>query len=353
MQQCTVAVGPALDGAVATAALPGRARRLRRADLVGAALFSGAAAWTLAAGRELGAGVSRTLMVMASALGAFVLGRALAAGGGLVLVAATVAAGGGGAVAVAGWSFVDSSGGAPLGYGNANGALFSLVTLATVLVAMATRRRPLRAAAIAAAILFLGATAATGSVVATTALVASVLVAAAGELADRRSRATVVGGSLVLAMIVVTVVLAAGHEPITRPETLVVRTRLWEEAIDLLRTEPVRGIGVGRFDEASSVSDDDDLSRAHSAFLQQGAEQGAVGLAFLLALWAWAMARCCVADRGSPAPAVGVAVLVSLGIHAAVDQVLSYAIVPVAAAALVGAVTARPRPGGPGPGTRG
>lgn len=294
--------------------------------------------WTVVSSRGVGSEAVRVLAVVIAAGIGFVLGRLVAGRGGPPLVAALALGGGAIALARSGWGFVDSSSGGPLGYGNANGALFSLVTLGALL-GTASDRRWVRVGAISAALLFLAATAATGSVVAIAALVTSMFVAGAGELARRRHWAAVLGGSLVLTAIVLTIVLGARGEPNTGPETLAVRLRLWEEAIDMLISEPLDGIGAGRFHEVNTVSRDSDLSRAHSAFLQQGAEQGAVGLALIMALWLWALARCCLADRTTAAPAVGVAVLTSLGIHAAVDHILHYGAVPIGAAILLGAVT--------------
>lgn len=240
---------------------------------------------------------------------------------------------------------------APLRYGNANGSLFGLLALAVaaVLVAMPAAQRTARRGAsvlLVAALVLCGLT---GSIAALAATVVG-LALAGGALALRCPWSAIPGATVVvLVMLGATAALAVGAGPDEpAPDSLGVRVSLWREAAALGQEEPVTGVGPGRFESEQAFTDDRDLRRAHSAPLQQLAEQGAPGLVLLLGLGGWALAALW-AVRDDPVAAVGAGAVTAVALEATFDWVLSEPAVTLGLAVLVGAATARrPRRGSPG-----
>lgn len=114
-----------------------------------------------------------------------------------------------------------------------------------------------------------------------------------------------------------------------------------------LRAHSLDGVGPGRFEVVNPVSRDADLRRGHSTPLQQGAEQGAVGLVLVLCVPAWALGRLWLERYRDPAAVLfGAAVIIVVGLHFTFDWIAANPFVTFPAAALVGsAVRPRPRPG--------
>jgi O-antigen ligase len=111
----------------------------------------------------------------------------------------------------------------------------------------------------------------------------------------------------------------------------------------MLRTEPVTGVGPGRFKELSPTARrDQDRQWAHHGFLQQGAETGAIGLALLAGLFLWGFARLALSDGPARAVALVSVAVLGLAAHACIDYVLHFPAVPLSACALV-AVPSSPR----------
>ena len=257
------------------------------------------------------------------------------------------------------------SGGAlagPLGYGNANGALCAQGTVAALVPAIACRGRVLRTAsfALAAALVLLAWQ--TGSR-AGTATAASCLSAAllccvpwASEHTYRHvARALVVGTAAASAAVfALTVALGSTHNPGAAAPTAVDRAveqtlsdrrvALWSEALDLLSSDPISGVGVGRFAEVSPTARaDNDARWAHSAFLQHGAESGLPGLLALLGLCSAIYLALWRAAALDPLALVGACAAGAAMTHAAVDYVLHFPVIPVLAALTVGVCVQRGR----------
>lgn len=248
----------------------------------------------------------------------------------------------------------------PLGYANADAALYVLVAVAACMVAAAFPPGPAAGVALPVAAAFAVAAVASGSVTGGVVLalgVAALVVAAAGT-----PRAAVgIAGVVVLASVAATAglgVARAHGQRVAAVEDRVDTRRvvLWRDAAVIAHTHPWTGAGPGRFQvESPTAMADADARWAHSGFLQQAAEQGAPGMALLLAAFGWAFARL----WWSPPDAttvLGAVAIAALGVHAALDWVLHVAAVPLAAAALAGAATARrppPAPAGPGSGSPG
>jgi O-antigen ligase len=240
----------------------------------------------------------------------------------------------------------------PLGYVNANAALYVLTAVAAAMVADAFPPGPAGAVAVPLAIAFALAAVVSGSV---TGMV--VLALAAVVLVARLARAPLLlfGGCGLVLLVVVAVTAGLGVARLdedARPATGRAgdvlderRLLLWRDAAVIARRHPVDGAGPGRFQVLSpSARADADARWAHSGFLQQGAEAGAVGLALILATFGWGLVRLWWAGPGRPTTTLGVLALTALGLHAAVDYVLHFPAVPLVAAALVGAATVPARP---------
>lgn len=243
----------------------------------------------------------------------------------------------------------------PLGYVNANAALFVLAAVASAMAAMAFPPGPATAVAVPLAVAFALAAVVSGSVTAMVVLGLGAVVLAARAF---HAPPLLVGGSalLVLATVSVTAVLALDRlDHDTAPAAVTAgdvlderRVLLWRDAAVIAHRYPMDGAGPGRFRELSPLARQDaDARWAHSGFLQQGAEAGAVGMALLLAAFGWGFARVWEAGPDDPFTALGAVALAGLGLHASVDYVLHFPAVPLVAAALVGAATARtPAPSG-------
>jgi O-antigen ligase len=240
-----------------------------------------------------------------------------------------------------------------LGYANANGQLYAQAVAALALVFVSRRSRRGRICAAGAACLFVLAALRTGSLGG--ALTAFAL--AGWMLLARRVRRpapTVLAmAAAVTISIAATIALGADQQPggsasiATRMVDKALTTRrpiLWHEALMMIRSQPVRGVGPERFQAESATSRSDrDARWAHSAVLQQAAETGLVGAALLVSLAAVGFALLLVSPQPTAVVVVGAAGLTSLLLHASMDYILHFAWLPITAAALLGAATASRR----------
>jgi O-antigen ligase len=245
--------------------------------------------------------------------------------------------------------------GNPFGYSNAIGSLYMLSAAAAVMAAVRlplAARPPLLLLAVGfAAVPWLNGT--------TTATVLILLLPFA-LLANTRTRVRglIVGGaSLFLLAFTTTIVLGLGYgvsprdgvtQRIIEATISDVRPRLNSEALSIMASNPIVGVGPGGFAQTSptALRDPIDTRWAHNELLQFGAEAGVVGLLLALALLAWCFAALWwgAADRGA---AVAVFALTALAVHATVDYVLHFPWIGVAAAALVGSGTVGDRRSSP------
>jgi len=333
-----------------------RGSRFVRGDPCGLALVGGLAAWTalstLVTSAD-GAAAGRVVGLLAMTAGAYAAGRVLG-GRAPWLPAAAVAAG---AVLAVLPTWLGRSGPAAagvLGYSNASAELSLQGFAAALLVVALVGRRARAVPAVLAALVLAVATIRSGSIAAAglLALPAIAVAAAAIGVSPRR----ILGGlafllALVLAGTVVLGATGGGRDPGDRRPSPIIdatlngrRIELWHDALILMAERPVVGVGPGRFAvESPTARADQDAGWAHNGFLQQGAETGVPGLALLLGIFLWGIGR--LAGRGSgsaagaiaygPAVSAGAAVA-ALGIHACVDYVLHFPILPMAAAAVLG-----------------
>lgn len=225
----------------------------------------------------------------------------------------------------------------PFEYTNAAAAWYLQAVVAGVMIAFAARMLIWRLAGASVAAVFAIATIMSGSAASAVLLVlpgAALVAARTGRL-----RAAVVGLGLVLAAGVVgTTLLGAIGQRSAAQIVDERRAILWEEAYRFLSTNPLVGIGPGRFDEESPTARaDEDARWAHNEFLQVGAEAGVPGLILLTGIFFVALAI-----QGSAAPtnrsaALAAAAVGALGLGACVDYLLHFAALPITAAALAGA----------------
>jgi peptidoglycan/xylan/chitin deacetylase (PgdA/CDA1 family) len=241
---------------------------------------------------------------------------------------------------------------APLGYPNANAALFLQGAVAALMVAATWRRASVRVGAALTAAALAG-LAAVGSR-ATAALL--VLVAVALVVAHRPWLVRVAvasGAALILAAVAgVTTVAASASEnersPLVReavPRLGSRRVALWREAYELAARSPVVGVGPGRFrGESPTARTDRDARWAHADFLQAGAETGVPGMVLLVLAFLWgALLLWSASVQDLPVALAGVA-LASLGIQASGDHLLGSVALPLVTSAMVGAASSRRGP---------
>jgi O-antigen ligase len=329
-------------------------------DAAGAALALALAAWTVASalvnGSDLG-DAAAVVGLIALAAGGFAAGRAIG-GRAAWLVPAAIAT----AVLVATVSDWPASAGPEpgvLGYSNASAELAVQGFAAALAVVAVARRSAWSVPALVVAVVLAAATLLGDSVAAQVLLVlpAVALVAAATGIGARWFVAALAG--LVLGALALTVVLGAiggGSETPGRDTSPLIestlsgrRTDLWHDALVLMSDHPAFGVGPGRFaEESPTARSDRDARWAHNGFLQMGAETGIPGLLLLAALFVWGFARLGLGGGPRGPALVAAAALAALGIHACVDYVLHFPALPLATAALVGAVAPRrnDEPGG-------
>ncbi len=319
-------------------------------DVTGAIIASAAAGWAVVSWRLEGgsAGPVAALLVgsVAAALVAHRLALivrwivpALIAGGTLLLIAARL-----------GGSFPSRALSGALGYDNASAALYLQAGAAALMVfAWWEQRYGLSHPMAVAGLLVFGLLAIAALDVnsrAVDALLALPLLA----LIPRRHwavRATIAAcGAVSLLALIVTVVLGLTYSPrgpasgvggLAYRDLSSARPALWHDALNLMGSHPMYGVGPARFQVVSPIgSSDRDVRWAHNGFLQQGAEEGLIGLALLVALFVWGFVRLWLSAGPDRLTALAAAALAALSVQACIDYVLHFMALPLLAAALVG-----------------
>jgi O-antigen ligase len=234
----------------------------------------------------------------------------------------------------------------PLGYGNADGALFGLGVAAAALLAVRTAQ-PARMVWWSAAIALLLVTAATTSRAAT---VLALTVVAVARVARRwgptMQRWCLPAVPLLLAAgVALTVVWAAGvSTPERGPAEAALssrRVQLWSDAVDMIRANPWFGVGPGRFQvESPTARRFPDTDQTHSEYLQTAAETGLPGAALLTGLVCWTFASLRRPGRDSRAVVIAGTAAAALAVQALIDYVGHFPVLVVLAVALVGAAGA-------------
>ena len=323
----------------------GTASAFTRADVGGFLLVACLAGWillsaSLAAGSRVG-----PIGTLTMAASGYVVARFAARRWARAIPIAVVLI----VVALGAWTWRDLVDGdpigGPLGYQNANAALFlqAFVAALVLVVLSASWWRTIAAtvvALLAVCVVIIGSTAAV-------ALAAAVGTVGVVALVGRRRMGTttvVMAGFLIC--LVGTVLLGLTYAPRSGDgatgsvagSSTEIRLALWHDALSLMVERPTFGIGAGRFAEESEVAAaDPDTRQTHQEFFQLGAESGIVAGALLAAVFVWAIARAGLDD--GPVGVIVAAGVAALGIHACVDYVLHFPLVPVVSAILAGAAS--------------
>jgi peptidoglycan/xylan/chitin deacetylase (PgdA/CDA1 family) len=335
-----------------TRALPGERRDgttsspgLDPTDRLGLGLGLALVGWTFLAALSTGGRPWGTIALIAGVAMVFGVGRLIARRRPVLIPAAVAVIGSVAVVLFPREVFTASAVTPALGYANAKAAFFVVAGAASLMVALGPGPRVLRASALVAAGAFAAVPLFTQAWAAT--LVAASLPLAAVAAARRTSVRLVstLASVILVAAVAGTVVIGVLGRP--GPVQDVVgarRVALWNEAFDLMATHPVVGVGPGRFaTESPTARSDPDAAAAHHSFLQYGAETGIPGFVLLVGVVLWGFLR--LAGGGHPvgAPPAATA-LAALGVLASFDSLLSFPVLPLTVAALVGSAT--PLPGG-------
>lgn len=244
----------------------------------------------------------------------------------------------------------------PAGYSNASGSLFFIAACAAGWLGQSLHRLPARAVAhglVAAWIVcawWLGATAATA--LSLFVPVISGLVWSRPRL--RRLIVVTAAGATLAGLAFAAALGSSDYEPgeqLTAVDRLFdrslsgTRVLLWREATRLIARQPLLGTGPGRFGESvSGAAPREYAAWAHNEYLELAAENGVPALFVSLALLSWLIVRLWRARdprAAFPALALGGAAL-----HANIDFVLHFPIIPLSVAAFAGAAAAAPTPAG-------
>lgn len=238
----------------------------------------------------------------------------------------------------------------PFGYANAKGAFFMVASIAGLMLAVGSKRRGLKALGVSSAFLAATVPVATDVVASTMLLIVlpvPVLLLARTGPGRARLAIGICGGAFGV-VLVATVALGARDwsdpgssvEIGIRDALTFNRLELWHEAEQLMVRNPLGGIGPGRFGQVAPLSlrERTSLLRwAQHDFLQQGAEQGVLGLVLLIGVFG-AGFSCLWSTRDADAfVALAATALAAVGIQACGDYVLHFPAVSLAASALVGA----------------
>jgi len=318
--------------------------RLEWYDAAGIALAAAFAAWLVVCGIARPGNPWPQLAVLGATVGAYVVGRTqgarrpvfVPAAVAVSILVATVASG---PAALSGGPLAP-----PLGYGNANGALYTLGVASACAVAILANKEPVRLVAGVLAVVFVGLAIATLS---KTAAVLAVGVLVMGAMAGRLGRWVVVVAPLVVvATFAVTVVLGLAHGslPSLFEELSARRTALWRDAMEIIAADPVFGAGPGMFAETSPIAvGDADARWAHSAYLQVGAETGVVGAVLLGLLLLWVFGALYRSRQDVRLIVVGTAAVTAFAVHASIDYVAHFPALVIVAALLAGLASGRAR----------
>jgi O-antigen ligase len=234
----------------------------------------------------------------------------------------------------------------PFGYANAKGQFFVQASAAGLMLVVLARRPELRVVGGVAMVSFALVPVLSRSIAAGV-LAVLILCLCIAVLAGVGVRWTIPVSAVGLALGLLTTIALGATAPnadSAHPSGSVIvqslsarRLFLWHDALAIIGQHPVTGIGIGRFSVASPTArdDPDDAHWAHQEFLQVGAEAGVLGFILLASVFAWAFVRLWISDLRT-ASAVAAAAVAALGIHACIDYVLHFPVIPIMTAALVG-----------------
>lgn len=320
--------------------------RLDGYDLLGIALVAALIAWICVTAAVRTGNPLPQVAALVGASAAYAVGRRVGARRPVFVPAIIVVAILGGTVLSGPAAISGGPLAPPLGYANANGALYTLGVGAASIVAVAANKVAVRQPAAMLAIVMAALAAFTGS---KTAITLSIGVLATALFARALGRWVALAAPVLAAgTVAVTVVLGLTHDSPLFPRLVDGltdrRTELWHDALDIIGEQPVLGVGPGMFARTSPTAlGDADAMWAHSAYLEIAAEHGIPAALLLGALLLWVyggMYRSCQNPR---VVVIGVAAITAFAIHAAIDYVAHFPAVVLVAALLAGLTGARRR----------
>jgi len=316
--------------------------RLEWYDAAGIALAAAFAAWTVTSAVVREGSPWPQLALLATAVAAYVVGRIQGGRRPVFVPAAIVVSILVGTVASGPAALSGGPLAPPLGYANANGALYTLSVASACAVAILANKDPVRLGTGVLAMLFVGLAISTWS---RTAAILAVGVLVVGVVARRLGRwVVVIAPLIVLATFAVTVVLGLNHGslPSLFEELSARRTALWRDAMKIIADEPVFGAGPVMFAQSSPTAlADADARWAHSAYLQAGAETGVIGAVLLGLLLLWAFGALFRSRQDMRLIVIGTAAFTAFAVHAAIDYVAHFPAVVIVAALLAGLASSR------------
>jgi O-antigen ligase len=320
-------------------------------DILGLGLFGAAVLWTYISAWVNGGSADAVVAVLVAVVLVFVIARLVADESGWIVPGAVAMLAATAAVVFLSDLAARGPLTGPLGYSNASAALYLQGSVAACMGAVAAPKRLLRVAGLVLAVALAVTTVLAGSDAASLLLLlplAGLVVRTEGGV---RKLIVVFLGlfliALALSMFLGAIWVDGRSDLVGRvvEESLSGRRpALWHDAMELTMQRPLVGVGPGRFREESPLAvSDSDAAWAHNGFLQQGAEGGVPALVLAVSIFVWGFARLLSIPLGRGA-SLAAASLTAVGIHACVDYVLHFPILPMMAAALVGAaVGAGPR----------
>lgn len=321
-------------------------------DLTGALLFAAAILWTAVVGSARGGNALPTVLLILSVGFTIAFARMIGAVHRWLVPSVVVAVAAGLAISSRDLLSGDPLSG-PFSYANATGAFFVLVAFAATMVAVVSRDGA-RMVASSAAVLAGLVPFAIGSMAAAAVLflIPVGLLGLSGRGGVRIAiavSAALVGAALLGTMWIGGTYRPSGASGPVTSLTLEVLTErravLWSEAWEIIRDDPLTGVGPGRFQfESTTARADRDALWAHHGFLQVGAETGVPGLLLLIAFFGWGFARLWATTDPDALVALGATALAALGILASVDYTLHFPLIPATTAALLGTASiSRPK----------
>jgi len=313
-------------------------------DLLGLVLAGAFAAWTVMSAALQGADAVPQVAVLIAATSAYAIGRVL--GNRNPVAVAMVVALGVLTAAVASGSRTFASGplDPPLGYANANGALYALGMAAAAIGATLAGRAWVQWLFGGLTVVLLGLTVVSGSQAATVLAAGILVVAVAARWLGRWL--ALLAPLVVVGTIALTVIVGLTHGssalPLVEQALTERRAVLWQEALEITAGNPIFGVGPGVFAETSPTAiADADARWAHSAYLQVGAETGILGVALLVALVLWVYGAVYRSRQDPRLVAIGAAAATAFAVHAAIDYIVHVPVLVIVAGLLTGLVSSR------------
>lgn len=300
------------------------------------------AAWLSISAIATGNTPTAHLALVGLAVAAFLVGQLLRQHSvpSAVLLVVTVLA----AVAASEGALTGSPTAGPLGYANANGALYVQAAGAAALAGSLAASSVARLGAVLMSAVLVALAAVSGSLGAV--LTGLPVIAAATMAASRtpiRVRGVVWAAWAAVASVAVAVVASVCLALTSAPPAMLTdvlthrRVALWSDAVEIALLHPVVGAGPGTFSVVSpSAQIDDDTRQAHSAYLQQAAETGIPGGVLLLALVVAPLLSVRGLRTGTTPAFIGVVTWSALALHASVDYVAHFPAVVAAATFILG-----------------